>query len=128
MAGFVTPTKCKEIRRGIDHASRAEARLRFLNLRRLPDLAELEEAGFLLGLNTEEVNLLIRYGLLRAVGDPKPNGKKRLSTAEVLEVGSDREWLDRAVTTIIAHWLSKNEQTSRKAQTSGARQQKAGVA
>jgi hypothetical protein len=127
MAGFVTPTKCKEIRREIDHASRAEARLRFLNLRRLPDLAELEEAGFLLGLNTEEVNLLIRYGLLRAVGDPKPNGKKRLSTAEVLEVGSDREWLDRAVTTIIAHWLSKNEQTRRKVQTSGARQQKAGV-
>jgi hypothetical protein len=99
------------------NASRAEARLRFLDLRHLPASCTYEEAGWLLGQTEEEVGILVGEGHLHCLGDPPPNGKKHLLTEDVLVSGADAKWLHKSFVLIRQFWKRKNQQTQQKKQS-----------
>lgn len=82
---------------------------RFLvQCQRLPGRLTPAEAGELLGCTEIEIRLLVKYGLVRLLGKPPPNGHKFLCAAEVEELSRNRDWLDKASRCIYRHWAERN--------------------
>ena len=75
---------------------------------RLPARLTPEETALLLGFPEEQLAILTRIGLLRPLGKPPRNGHKWFSSAEILKLTQDREWLDRSTRAIIRSIYAKN--------------------
>jgi len=72
----------------------------FVCLPRLPAILTDFQTGWLLGFTDEGVGVLVRGGLLVALGGAGPNDAKRFSRAYILNVAQNREWLDAATNAI----------------------------
>ena len=72
----------------------------FVCLPRLPAILTDFQTGWLLGFPAEAVGVLVRCGLLVALGGAGPNDAKRFSRAYILNVAQNREWLDAATNAI----------------------------
>jgi len=99
---------------GAQDASRAEARLRFLNLRHLPFSGTFEEGGWILGINEEEVRILANAKHLPLLGRPEPNGKKKVCLPELAALGANVNWLNEAHEIIRTFWKQKNKNTQKR--------------
>ncbi len=75
---------------------------------RLPARLTALETAVLLAFPEEHLAILMRVGLLRPLGRPPRNGHKWFSSAEILKLSQDREWLDKATRTIIRAIYTKN--------------------
>jgi hypothetical protein len=106
-------TWSKALAQKAQDASRGEARLRFLDLRHWPTALEYEEAGWIVHKTPKEVAILVAEGHLELLGDPAPNGRKQLLTADVVAAGSDPEWNHEAARIIAAHWRRNNEKAQK---------------
>ena len=75
-------------------------RVEFTTLPRLPAILTDVQAGWLLGFPVEAIGILVREGLLVALGSAGPDDAKRFAAAHIEKLTADRDWLDRATDAI----------------------------
>jgi hypothetical protein len=75
---------------------------------RYPAVVYEDQAGFLLGMTTLEVKILVGRGKIDVLGRNRRRTKKRFATAYILELADDLEWLAKAREAISLHWREKN--------------------
>src|SRR5438046_1721007 len=73
----------------------------------MPARLDIRQTAMLLGVQEEEIQILMRAKLLKPLGEPAQNGHKYFSSSEIEALGKDRVWLDKASKTITRHWRSK---------------------
>lgn len=78
-----------------------------LDTLRLPARLDIRQTAMLLGVQVDEIQILMRAKLLKPLGEPAQNGHKYFSSSEIEALGKDRIWLDKASKTITRHWRSK---------------------
>jgi hypothetical protein len=80
-----------------------------LNCRRLPARLDAEQTAVLLGFRlAPDIQVLMRAKLLKPLGNPARNGVKHFSSAHVLQLAADGEWLHKATAAIQRFWRSKH--------------------
>ena len=62
----------------------------------------------MLNCQPHDVPALVSARLLKPLGNPAANSIKFFATADVLELGKDRNWLMRMTSAINQHWHLKN--------------------
>jgi hypothetical protein len=85
-----------------------------LNLATLPARLNRTQAANYLGFEPDHITLLIKAGLLRPLGRPKPNSDKYFAAVKLAELRQDEQWLSRATLFISQHWRNKNSRKSQK--------------
>ena len=87
-------------------------RRELLNLRNLPALLEVQEAGWYLGFAPHAIPILIGAGLLKPLGHPPRNATKYFAVVTLAELRNDPQWLARASDAVIRYWQHKNGRRS----------------
>jgi hypothetical protein len=93
---------------------------------KMPARIDVPTVAKVLGFAEHDIPILIRFGHLKPLGNPAPNASKWFSTVEILKVGTNREWLDKATKRLSQYWLHKRiharhkENQSTMAKTLGA--------
>jgi hypothetical protein len=82
--------------------------LEFLNLKTFPARLNSEQAAWLIGCQPHNIPVLVATKQLKPLGHTPVNAVKYFSTAEVLELCKDRNWLARVTTAIQNNWARKN--------------------
>ncbi len=86
-----------------------EEQHRFLMvLGQLPARLTAEQTAWALNCQTHDLPVLVSARLLKPLGNPAPNSIKFFATADVLELGKDRNWLMRITNAVNQHWHNKN--------------------
>jgi len=86
-----------------------------LSLVTLPARLNRTQTADYLGFEPDHITLLIKAGLLKPLGRPKPNSDKYFATVKLTELRQDEQWLSRATQFISQHYNDKN---ARKAKNS----------
>jgi hypothetical protein len=82
---------------------------RFLTLLdELPARLTAEQSAWVLNCQPHDIPTLVTAKLLKPLGNPPPNGIKFFSTADLIELTKDRNWLIRVTVAINQHWHKKN--------------------
>jgi hypothetical protein len=84
-----------------------------LSLSILPARLNRTQAADYLGFEPDHITLLIKAGLLKPLGRPKPNSDKYFAAVKLAELREDEQWLSRATLFISQHWNDKNARNSR---------------
>ena len=82
--------------------------LEFLNLKNFPARVNAEQAAWLIGCQPHNLPALVAAKQLKPLGNAPPNAVKYFSTAEVLELCKDRNWLARVTAVIQNDWARRN--------------------
>lgn len=81
--------------------------------RRLPGRLDARQAASLLGFRMEpDIQVLMRAKLLKPLGTPAQNGIKHFSSAQVLQLAADPEWLHKATAAVQKCWRAKHVKES----------------
>lgn len=81
----------------------------FLSLLGRPPLRlTVEQTACVLNCGEQDVSILTAARLLRPLGNPAPNARKYFATFEILELATDRGFLDKVTSAIYRYWLNKN--------------------
>src|SRR2546430_17240838 len=78
-----------------------------LSLLTLPARMSRTQAADYLGFEPDHITLLIKAGLLKPLGRPKPNSDKYFAAVKLAELRQDEQCLSRATQFISQHWLDK---------------------
>ena len=73
-----------------------------------PSRLTAEQTAWALNCQTHDLPALVSARLLKPLGSPAANSIKFYATADVLELGKDRNWLMRITHTVNQHWHNKN--------------------
>ena len=84
-----------------------------LSLLTLPARLSRTQAADYLGFEPDHITLLIKAGLLKPLGRPKPNSDKYFAAVKLAELRQDELWLSWATQFISQHWLDKNARKSK---------------
>ena len=84
-----------------------------LNLATLPARLNRAQTAIYLGFEPDHISLLIKAGLLKPLGRPKPNCDKYFATIKLTELRQNEEWLSRATMVVSQHWKDKNARKSK---------------
>jgi hypothetical protein len=84
-----------------------------LKLATLPARLNRTQTGDYLGFEPDHITLLIKVGLLKPLGRPKPNSDKYFAAVKLAALRQDETWLSRATQFICQHWNNKNNRNSR---------------
>ncbi len=84
-----------------------------LKLATLPARLNRTQTADYLGFEPDHITLLIKAGLLKPLGRPKPNSDKYFAAVKLAELRQDETWLSRATQFICQHWNDKNNRKSR---------------
>ena len=79
-----------------------------LSLATLPARLNRTQTADYLGFEPDHITLLIKAGLLKPLGRPKPNSDKYFAAVKLTELRQDEQWLSRATQYICQHWTDKN--------------------
>ena len=79
-----------------------------LQVLRLPGRLTPIQTGEVLGFTETEVRILLKYGLLRALGRPPLNGHKLFCALEIEQLSRDKGWLEKASRCVYRHWAERN--------------------
>jgi len=85
-----------------------------LSLVTLPARLNRTQAADYLGFEPDHITLLIKAGLLKPLGRPKPNSDKYFAAVKLAELRQDEMWLSRATQFICQHWNDKNARKSKR--------------
>ena len=80
-----------------------------LNLATLPARLNRTQAANYLGFEPDHITLLIKTGLIKPLGRPKPNSDKYFAAVKLSALRQDETWLSRATQYICQHWNDKNK-------------------
>ena len=83
-----------------------------LSLVTLPARLNRTQAADYLGFEPDHITLLIKAGLLKPLGRPKPNSDKYFAAVKLTELRQDEQWLSRATQYICQHWTDKNNRNA----------------
>jgi hypothetical protein len=83
--------------------------IHLLNCRRLPARVDSEGAATILGFQQHDIPILIAEKLLKPLGKPSAKSVKYFSAAEIIQLSTDRSWLDKATKAISETWQERNE-------------------
>jgi hypothetical protein len=83
-----------------------------LNLTTLPARLSRVQTASYLGFEPDHISLLIKAGLLKPLGRPKPNCDKYFATVRLAELRQSEEWLSKATMVVSQHWKDKNARKS----------------
>src|ERR1035438_3255617 len=67
-----------------------------------------EQVAWLLNCQPADVPVLVAAKLLKPLGNPLPNAVKFFASADLVELGQDRNWLAKATNTLGQYWHKKN--------------------
>lgn len=81
--------------------------------RHLPARLDVAATAKLLGFAEHDIPVLVASGRLAPLGDPAPNAPKWFCAVEVVQLATDREWLNRATKDISKHWRNKRVERTR---------------
>jgi len=95
-------------------------RKEFLNLRTLPARLDAEHAAWYLGCATHDIPMLIKSGMLKALGHPRKNCVKYFATATLQRLREDVNWLSRASDAITRQWQERKAERNPIGQPIGA--------
>lgn len=95
------------------HAMNNECRS-LLSLVTLPARLSRTQTADYLGFEPDHITLLIKAGLLKPLGRPKPNSDKYFAAVKLAELRQDEQWLSRATQFISQHYNDKNARKSQK--------------
>jgi hypothetical protein len=84
-----------------------------LNLATLPARLNRTQTADYLGFEPDHITLLIKAGLLKPLGRPKPNSDKYCAAVKLAALRQDETWLSRATQFICQHWNDKNNRNTR---------------
>ena len=84
-----------------------------LSLVTLPARLNRTQTADYLGFEPDHITLLIKAGLLKPLGRPKPNSDKYFAAVKLAELRQDEQWLSLATQFICQHWNDKNNRSSR---------------
>jgi len=79
------------------------------NVRRLPARLDTDQTAHLLGLQKHDIPVLIKEGLLKPLGKPKPNAPKWFSAKAIQALAENEEWLSKATDKISKAWFNRNQ-------------------
>jgi hypothetical protein len=79
-----------------------------LSLVTLPARLNRTQTADYLGFEPDHITLLIKAGLLKPLGRPKPNSDKYFAAVKLAELRQDEQWLSRATQFISQHYNDKN--------------------
>ena len=82
----------------------SEDEFKFMNARRIAARVTVEEAAWLLGCQSHDIQGLVRARLLKPLGNPPANGKKLYRTKELLALADDAAWLHKMTNAIHKRW------------------------
>jgi hypothetical protein len=77
-------------------------------LGQLPARLTAEQAAWVLNCQTHDVPILVAARLLKPLGNPRANGIKFFTTAELLELTRDKAWLVKVTNAVNHHWQKQN--------------------
>jgi hypothetical protein len=77
--------------------------------RGLPARLDVAATAKLLGFAEHDIQILMRGGKLVALGDPAPNSPKWFAAIEIIRLGADRDWLNKATREVAKYWRHKRE-------------------
>lgn len=84
------------------------ASLSYLAERNLPvGRLDSRETAKVIGYELHDIPILIAAGLLKPLGNPAPNAHKWFSAIEMVQIGLNPTFLDKANKKISAHWIAK---------------------
>lgn len=75
---------------------------------RLPARLAAHQVAKVLGMQPEDIPILVRARLLRPLGSPPANGSKFYAACRVVEHAHDEKWLARASDAIVRHHHDRN--------------------
>jgi hypothetical protein len=78
----------------------------------IPARISVEKTATLLGFSADDLTILMAAGHLEPLGRPAPNAPKYFSAIEIMSLGADRAWLDKAPTTVSQYWRKKRQRKS----------------
>lgn len=84
-----------------------------LSLTTLPARLSTDEAANYLGFQRDHIAILVKAGLLKPLGQPKPNCEKYFATVKLMELRQDAQWLSRATAALSQQWKEKNARKNR---------------
>ena len=86
-----------------------QAQQDFLNLARLPGTIDAVQTGYLLGIASAHVSILVSKGFLHPLGRSlAPNAPRRFSSAAICKLASDPDKMDKMHQVLSAHWRTRN--------------------
>lgn len=85
-----------------------------LSLVTLPARLNRTQAADYLGFEPDHITLLIKAGLIKPLGRPKPNSDKYFAAVKLAELRQDEQWLSRATQYICQHWTEKNNRNGKR--------------
>jgi len=77
--------------------------------RHLPARLSAVETAKLLGFAEHDIQVLMGTGKLTPLGDPAPNAPKWFAAVEMIQLATDRDWLNRATREVSKYWRYKRE-------------------
>ena len=84
------------------------AEMRLLAESGRPARLDYKAAAELLGFAEHDMPVLVQHGLLKPLGAPGQNSHKFFATIQLLRLGVDPAWLDRATKLIGSNWKIRN--------------------
>ena len=78
--------------------------------KKLPARLSAEETAELLGFKEHDIQILMRTGKLKPLGEPAANAPKWFCAVEMIALVADREWLGKATKDVSKHWKGKRDQ------------------
>ncbi|MBM3880527.1 MAG: hypothetical protein FJ387_12560 [Verrucomicrobia bacterium] len=84
-----------------------------LSLVTLPARLSRTQTADYLGFEPDHITLLLKAGLLKPLGRPKPNSDKYFAAVKLAELRQDEQWLSRAAQFISQHYNDKNARKSK---------------
>jgi hypothetical protein len=88
--------------------------LNLLSVQRLPGRLNSEQVAQLIGFSPDDIPILIKAKLMKALGNPAQNAVKYFATVEIEKFTRDEAWLSRATKAIYNHWSSRNRRRKTK--------------
>ncbi len=89
-----------------------------LAIRGLPARLDVTATAKLLGFAESDIQVLMAVGKLTPLGDPAPNAPKWFAAVEMIRLGADQDWLNKATKEITKYWRQKRERHSNHLATS----------
>jgi len=75
--------------------------------RNLPARLDVSATAKLLGFAEHDIPVLMAAGKLTPLGDPAPNAPKWFCAVEIIQLATDRDWLQKATKEVTKHWREK---------------------
>ena len=85
---------------------------------------DVKRVAKLLGFQEYQISILMRLKLLKPLGAPAQNGHKYFCAVDIIALGHNPEWLDKATRAVDGHF--KGKARGRTASANGFRQRRLG--